>query len=260
MNVNPGSVTTDYYNDYWTENPHWMPAAELSSLQRQLFLRLVKPESVVLDLGCGDGSHYGAALSQIARAYYGLDVSQVAVDKAGQNGILAQCHDLGQALPYPDAMFDTIICVEVLEHLFDPSFTLSEMKRMLKPTGQIILSVPNIVHLSNRVRVLLGGFSPGGTPETSSRRQWADPHIRFFTLRTLRAFVAEQNLHIRELYGEGFGIFSTFPVLSSLAARFVGWRRLESWSHPFEFLARWLPSLCAGHLIAIVTHKATDAS
>ena len=45
----------------------------------------------------------------------------------------------------------------------------------------------------------------------------------------------EQHLKLTELYGEGFSLFSTFPVLSPLAARGVGWDRLERWSRRFEF-------------------------
>lgn len=248
------SAATEYYNDYWTERPGWTPHPFLTPLKRQLFTRLINEHTDVLDIGCGDGAHYGQALASIARSYHGLDVSEVAVEAALQHGIQAQCHDLGNPLPFPDGAFDTVICLEVLEHLFNPAFVLGEMRRVLKHTGRIMLSVPNVAHISNRVRVMLGGFSPGGTPETSSRRPWADPHIRFFAKRTMRWFIEEQNLQLLRLYGEGFSLLSTFPVVSPLAARLVGWNRLERWSQPFEFMARVWPSLCAGHLIAIAAH------
>jgi methionine biosynthesis protein MetW len=246
------SRTTQFYNEYWSAREGWTPHPKLTLLKREVFTRLVTDQTIVLDVGCGDGAHYGKALASIARAYHGLEVSETAVAIAQRNGILAQVHDLSKPFPFADATFDRVICLEVVEHLFDPAFALAEISRVLKPDGCVILAVPNIVHISNRMRGLLGGFSPGGTPETASRRPWADPHIRFFTLRSLRQFVAEQGFRITELYGESFALFSTFPVLSPLAARVIGWNWLERMSQPFEFLARLWPSLLAGNLTAIL--------
>ncbi len=230
----------------------WLPNPSVSPRQRQLFMEFVKPETVVLDVGCGNGEHYGRFLASITPEYYGVDISDAAIEVAQSHGIRARQHNLQAPLPFPNEMFDIIICLEVLEHLFAPDFVLGEMHRVLKPGGHIIFSVPNIAHISNRIRAVLGGFSPGGTPETSSRRPWADPHIRFFTVRSIKAFVAEQNLRLLDLHGEGFALFNTMPVLSPLAAHLVGWERLKAWSRPFEFLAKWWPSLCANHLFVIL--------
>lgn len=249
------SAAKVYYDDYWTRREGWTPHPALSSLQRRIFAQSINERMTVLDVGCGDGEHYGRWLATVAEKYHGLDVSQTAVDAARQNGILAERHDLTSAMPFPDATFDVVICMEVLEHLFDPAYTLGEIVRLLKPDGVVLMSVPNIAHFSNRIRMLLGGFSPGGTPETSSRRPWADPHIRFFTMRSFRPFVAEQGLKIVRLYGEGFSIFNSLPVVSSLAARLFGWKRLERWSLLFEFMARLAPSLCAGNFIAVARHR-----
>jgi 2-polyprenyl-3-methyl-5-hydroxy-6-metoxy-1,4-benzoquinol methylase len=204
-------------------------------------------------VGCGDGAHYGRKLAAIAHEYHGLELAESAVSLARQYGIHAQQHDLGTTFPHIDLTFDVVICIDVLEHLFDPAFALSEMRRVTKPNGHIILSVPNIAHYSNRLRALLGGFAPGGTPETSSLRPWADPHIRFFTVSSLRRFISEQRLHLVELHGEGLSVFSTMPVLSKLASRFVGWQQLEHMSRPFEFLSRWYPPIFAGNLLAVTT-------
>lgn len=246
-----------YYNDYWETMREWLPNPAVTSRQRKLFAAFVKPEAVVLDVGCGNGDHYGRFLATITPTYYGVDISDIAVEVARSYGICAQQHNLQAPLPFPDEMFDTVICLEVLEHLFTPDFVLGEMRRVLKPGGHIIFSVPNIAHISNRVRAVLGGFSPGGTPETSSRRQWADPHIRFFTVRSLRKFVVEQELRLIQLHGESFALFNTMPILSPLAARVIGWKRLQTWSRPFEFLAERWPSLCASHIFIVAQRNHT---
>lgn len=51
------------------------------------------------------------------------------------------------ALPLPDASFDLVICHRVLEHIFDESAALSEMKRILRPGGILNISVPESMHL-----------------------------------------------------------------------------------------------------------------
>ena len=247
------SPIVKYYDRYWAPGGDWSPTPTLSPLKRNLLARFVAPNTCVLDVGCGDGGHYGRLLAAMASEYHGLDVSEIAVEAAKRSGILAQQHDLQSPFPYTDDSFDLVLCIEVLEHVFEPARALLEMGRVLRPGGHILLSVPNVAHISNRIRMLLGGFSPGGTPETSAKRPWADPHIRFFTARSLATFVAAQDLLLQEMHGEGFSLFSTLPVFSSIAARLVGWQRLEHLSHPFEFMARWWPSLCAGHLLAVVT-------
>ncbi|MCA1554138.1 MAG: methyltransferase domain-containing protein [Chloroflexi bacterium] len=247
--------TSEYYNHYWSPTEGWSPVATLSPLKRGLIHRIVRSGDAVLDVGCGDGAHYGRLLASTAGRLDGLDVSKVAVENAKPNGIAAQVHDLQSAFPFEDATYNVVLCIEVLEHVFDPALVVSEMRRVLRPDGLLLVSVPNVAHAGNRLRMMLGGFSPGGSPDTSSRRPWADPHIRFFTVKSLRSLITEQHLHIKELHGEGVSLFSTLPLVSSWAAKVVGWRRLERWSQSFEFLARVKPSLWAGHLIVVAGRK-----
>ncbi len=55
-----------------------------------------------------------------------------------------QCNIENQVWPFPDNTFDTVVCTEVLEHLlFDPMFAVSEMCRVLKPGGGVLITVPN---------------------------------------------------------------------------------------------------------------------
>ena len=131
-----------YYDYYWQTMRQDLPTPAITPLQKQLFSTYVTPETAVLDVGCGDGQHYGYFLASITSAYYGIDVSDVAVESACQNGI-----------------------------------------------------------------------------------------------------------------GEDFALFNTLPIISSLAARVVGWQRLKNWSTSLEFMARWWPSLYANHLFVVATRS-----
>jgi SAM-dependent methyltransferase len=81
-----------------------------------------------------------------------------------QTGILAKHqmrHDLFNVecdrLPYPDDHFDVILFCEVLEHMTnDPMAALMEIRRVLKPRGQLILTTPNIVCANNVLKIVQG--------------------------------------------------------------------------------------------------------
>ena len=64
--------------------------------------------------------------------------------------------DLNKILPYEDNFFDLIISLEVLEHLDNPSFTISEFRRVLKKDGELILTTPNSYCLIFRLFSLFG--------------------------------------------------------------------------------------------------------
>ena len=60
-----------------------------------------------------------------------------------------------------DESFDTVVCGELIEHLFqDPMFLMSEVNRILKPGGHLILTTPNICSLRG-VSAILQGYHPG---------------------------------------------------------------------------------------------------
>jgi SAM-dependent methyltransferase len=85
----------------------------------------------LLDLGCGGGP-YREMFTNVS-SYIGLDIAPNAdVDVAGD----------GLALPFTDSCFDTILCNEVLEHVPEPSRFMSEIARVLKPGGFLLLTTP----------------------------------------------------------------------------------------------------------------------
>jgi SAM-dependent methyltransferase len=65
------------------------------------------------------------------------------------------------AFPYPDAHFSTVLCCELVEHLFeDPMHLMSEVNRILKPGGHLVLTTPNVVSLRG-ISAILQGYHPG---------------------------------------------------------------------------------------------------
>ncbi len=65
------------------------------------------------------------------------------------------------SFPYPDACFATVLCCELIEHLFhDPMHLMAEINRVLKPGGHLVLTTPNLASL-RAVSAILQGYHPG---------------------------------------------------------------------------------------------------
>ena len=91
--------------------------------------------------------------------------------------------------PYPDGFFSTVLCCELLEHLFaDPMFMMSEIHRILKMGGHLVLTTPNIASL-RAVAGILQGFHPmlfpayirpreSGEVDARHNREYTAPEIR----------------------------------------------------------------------------------
>ncbi|MEI9976143.1 MAG: methyltransferase domain-containing protein [Ignavibacteriota bacterium] len=63
--------------------------------------------------------------------------------------------------PYEDEYFSTVMCGELIEHLFeDPMHLMGEVNRILKPGGHLVLTTPNIAALRG-IQAILQGYHPG---------------------------------------------------------------------------------------------------
>jgi SAM-dependent methyltransferase len=148
--------------------------------RRALFRRLVGgPGRRVLDLGC----RYGALTSAYAAGneVVGVDVDREALAGAAALGIETVWADLDEPLPFPDESFDVAVCGELLEHLRFPDRLLAEARRVLRPGGVLVGSVPNSYRLKSRLRFLLGR-----PPEFAD-----DPtHLHMFSPADVRALLA----------------------------------------------------------------------
>lgn len=89
----------------------------------------------VLDLGAGQAK-YKKLIQSNARSYTAFDVAE------GDNiDVVGDIHEL----PFADSTFDTIVCTQVFEHISKPWNVVSEIKRILKPGGKIILTAPFMI-------------------------------------------------------------------------------------------------------------------
>lgn len=99
--------------------------------------------------------------------------------------------------PYPDDHFDLVLYCEVIEHLtYDPTQTLYEIHRVLKPQGQLIITTPNPFRYTNILRFLRG---KNIYPHYSGYNSYARHH-REFSAGELRELLHACNYEVDELY------------------------------------------------------------
>ena len=121
----------------------------------ELFARLVGgPGKRVLDLGCRWGALTRAYLE--GNEVVGVDVDREALAEAAKLGIETSWADVEEALPFEDASFDVVVAGELIEHLRDPDGFVAEVRRVLRPGGTFVGSVPNFFRLRNRLAMLFG--------------------------------------------------------------------------------------------------------
>lgn len=240
-----------YYERYWSDEG-FFPKGMMSPGLEALYRSCIPPGATVLDVGCGDGQTSGAWLAANGRKYRGVDVSSNAVAEARRAGLDAIAIQDASLLPFQSATFDAVVCIEVLEHLFDPAAALAEMCRVLKPGAVFIATVPNTVHWRNRLDFfVLGRWNPLGDT-LSVEEPWRDPHIRFFNMASMRRLVESSNLRLVSIRGQGGGFLKSIPWLR----QFSGDRS----SALYRLLEHALPGLFGYRIEVICRKDAADVS
>lgn len=146
----------------------------------------------LLDIGCGDGLIAELLAKKIGAKPFGLEISKSAVKKAKKRGIDANVFDISEKdLPYKDDYFDVIFAGDVIEHIYNTEDILKEIKRILKPEGVFIATVPNIASWYNRGFLLIGWLPTW--VESASKVYTGNPfmkegvgHIHAYTKKSLR--------------------------------------------------------------------------
>lgn len=111
---------------------------EVARYRKASQLAQVPPGAKVLDIGCRDGALRNYLGGEVQ--YYGIEI----VTEFASPRVKIQ--DISNGTEFENDSFDYVFCIEVLEHVRNPHFVLNEIKRVLKPSGFLILSVPNPYH------------------------------------------------------------------------------------------------------------------
>ena len=99
----------------------------------------------ILDVGCGTGANL-LMLAKYGDAE-GVDLSEDALAFCRERGLENVKLGAAEKLPYEDGTFDLVTALDVVEHLDDDLGGLSEMRRVLRPGGRVLLFVPTFMFL-----------------------------------------------------------------------------------------------------------------
>ena len=196
-----------FFEDHWAGLPD-DPEPWRWASRRALLLAEARPGERVLDLGCGAG-RFVAALREHGSDAVGVEIAEAALERARRNvpggDFRAVAADGSLALEHRSV--DLVWCSEVLEHVADVAGLLVEVRRVLRPGGRLLVTVPFHGRLQAALIALTrfdAHFDPRGQ------------HLRFFTRRSLAATLSAAQFDDVRVRPQGP------PLLrESLVARFV---------------------------------------
>jgi 2-polyprenyl-6-hydroxyphenyl methylase/3-demethylubiquinone-9 3-methyltransferase len=160
--------------DWWAGQTRWVRVLRNMGPARLRHFDRAVPDWQgldVLDLGCA-GGFMAEALARRGAHVTGIDPAREAVAAARAHAALEGLdirydEGSGEALPYTDASFDAVVCVDVLEHVTDLPAVLDEVTRVLRPGGWFLFDTINRGWLARFVVVTaaerLLGVLPRGT-------------------------------------------------------------------------------------------------
>ncbi|SRR5581483_2235646 len=126
-----------------------------------------KPRGALLDVPAGEG----ALAARLIDAGFDVRCCDLYPEIFRLDGVDIHQGNLDAELPFGDRSFDYVTCLEGLEHIENPQQAMREFARVLKPGGHLIVSVPNILNIEERLKWLLYGYTSHFKPITRAGRE-----------------------------------------------------------------------------------------
>jgi 2-polyprenyl-3-methyl-5-hydroxy-6-metoxy-1,4-benzoquinol methylase len=186
----------EYHERLWEAVPEGLEPAHFS-VRLAFLLDHVEPGGRVLDLGCGEG-HLAAELHRAGVAVVGVDVADEPLRRARARHPALDLRLIASDGPWEleDSSFDLVWAGEVIEHVADTAGWLSEVRRVLRSGGSLLLSTPAHSSISLLGLVLRpGSFDAHFDPLSE--------HLRFYTARTMRRLLDDFGFEEIRIRGVG---------------------------------------------------------
>jgi methionine biosynthesis protein MetW len=147
--------------------------------------------SLILDVGCGSGS-LARRLNANGHTVDGITISEEELRQAKPFVRKVFLYNLEGGLPVeiPDGEYDYVICSHVLEHIAYPQKLLTDILRVLKPGGSLIVALPNVMHYKSRLRLMAGRF------DYTDAGIWDYTHVRWYTVDSAKEMLSKSGFTI----------------------------------------------------------------
>lgn len=202
----------DEMKTYYQETPAWVVREGHAATYINETIR--DKNAPILDIGASGG----VFLKGLRETGF-TNLTAVDIDNYLQDDVKASFSfiavDLNYgAFPVPDASYDVVTCLSVMEHLENPFHLAREVHRILKPGGIFIMSIPNAFHIWSKISFLLKG-------ELTDWRE-ENAHITFLTKAVFKkSYLRLFNIE-KEVYQNGF--LPYFPKVKMPRNEFFGRR------------------------------------
>lgn len=212
-------TTFDYATNYYKFSPLYY-LGKGTQIRLEIAKRLIGKNKKVLDVGCYDGV-FGEQFIKNRNTVYGIDASRAAVKLAKKKGVKAVVGDLETTFPFKSDEFDSVFAGEIIEHMLDTDFFVEEVRRVLKPKGEFIVTTPNVASLARRFMLLLG-MNPYFEASFNFPKNVNAGHVRYYTRDVLESFLKHHGFEIVSFqsdvvnFTEKFGsklVADIFPTL-----------------------------------------------
>jgi 2-polyprenyl-3-methyl-5-hydroxy-6-metoxy-1,4-benzoquinol methylase len=150
----------------------------------------------VLDVGCGEGANAEILRTRGATHLAGLELDEEFAARASERYDEVVNAAVEDDFPWDPASFDTILCYDVLEHLYDPWTALKRLRPLLKPAGRLHISLPNARSKEMWAPLVMKGrfdYQPAGIRDVT--------HIRWFTKRDVTAMLHDTGYRVTSVVG-----------------------------------------------------------
>ncbi|MEW6407948.1 MAG: class I SAM-dependent methyltransferase [Patescibacteria group bacterium] len=192
------------------------------NLRKKIILNMLDDDSEakILDLGCDEGSWSIKLKEKInSKQIYGIDIIDQRLKEAKEKGVITKKSDLNENIPFENNFFDVIHADQVIEHIANLDRFISEIHRVLKPGGYIIISTENGSSWHNIFASILGWQifsltnlsskkSGIGNPLAIHRGKTIDlsswTHKTIFNYRGLKEFFEAYSFKNTKIVGSGY--------------------------------------------------------
>jgi len=182
----------------------------------------------ILDIPAGNG------LLAIKLRESGHDVICADINSEKEDYVFA---DMSETLPFDDDEFDTVICLEGLEHVLDPAKLISELCRVCRNKGRIVISLPNIQNMYSRFKFMCTGtfyqFPPSLPLYNMKNDEKVDlGHISPLSYVQLRYLFKYYGADILGISGDKYKRKILLPILSPFILLGYLWLKMFKESDP----------------------------
>jgi SAM-dependent methyltransferase len=199
------------------DDHHWWYRGRRRIIRAELDRLAVPIDAKVLDAGCGSGR----TLTELEPygEVFGIELDPEAADVARRRGAGEVRIGRLEELPWDSETFDLITCLDVIEHTADDRITLRELRRVCKPGGWLLVTVP-------------------AYPALWSQHDEANHHFRRYGRRTLRAAALDSGWRVRRLTS-----FNSLLFPPAAAVRVAQrWRSSSDYKPDLRLGPTWLNS------------------